>query len=124
LEQVGASFDAVRQRTQRLEGSELSASDILRPESWCLALVDAWQQAGLKREAFALVLDLLQRELAALALTQYQAVVKFYDSQGVASVTEDLRTRVRRPATVSGGSGHGPLSGPDGPPTGHPAHST
>lgn len=122
LEQVGTSFDAVRQRTQQLEGAELASGDILRPESWCLALVDAWLQAGLKREVFALVLDALQRELAGLALTQYQAVVKFYDSQGVASVGEDLRARVRRPNAVSGGSGHGPSTGPEAHSSSRPSH--
>jgi len=128
LEQAGASFEAVRQRTQRLDGMELAASDILRPESWCLGIIDAWLAAGLEREHFALVLDPLQRELATLALAQYQALVQFYDARGVPSPSaDDLRTRVRHPAATAGagriaaaagaapsgpGSLSDPLSGP------------
>lgn len=63
-EQVGAPFDAVRQRTQHLEGRELASSDILRPEAQCLRLVEQWLEAGLKRDDLQLVLDPLQRELA------------------------------------------------------------
>ncbi len=137
LEQVGTSFDAVRQRTQKLEGTELPVHDILRIETWCLGLVEAWQQAGLKREDFALVLDPLQRELAALALTQYQDLVQFYESNGVvATGTDDLRARVRRQAPASapqalppdaGGSYSGPASlsgslGPHSRPMGPPGY--
>ena len=108
LEQTSTSFDAVRQRTQKLEGAELPASDILRPEGWCLGLVEAWQQAGLKRDDFALIADPLQRELGGLALTQYQELVKFYDARGVSAPSaEDLRARVRRPAAGAGGPGGG-----------------
>ncbi len=123
LEQAGASFEAVRQRTQRLEGAELVASDVLRPEAWCLALVDAWHQAGLSADGLALLLDPLQRELAALALQQYQELVKFYDTRGVqAPSADELRARVRRPSTPSASqmatlAGH-PVRPSTGPSTG------
>lgn len=106
-EHVGGPFDAARQRTQYLEGQELGSRDILRPESLCLQLVEQWLAAGLKREELQLVLDPLQRELAALALPAYQALVKLYDEQGVAA-TDDLRARVRRPAPGSGPGALGP----------------
>ena len=119
-EQVGAPFDAVRQRTQHLEGRELASSDILRPEAQCLRLVEQWLEAGLKRDDLQLVLDPLQRELANLALAQYQALLKLYDEQGVA-VPNDLRARVRR-STATGVSRAGAL-GPESGGAGLAAHS-
>ena len=116
-EQVSASLEAVRQRTQKLENAELAGNDILRPEGWCLGLVEAWHQADLKREDFALIHDPLQRELAALALAQYQELVRLYEAQGVtAPAAGDLRARMRRPATAqqpAASSAEGdPYSGP------------
>ena len=115
-EHVGTPFDAARQRTQHLEGQELGASDILRPESLCLQLVEQWLEAGLKRDDLQLVLDPVQREMAALALPQYQALVKFYDEHGVAS-SEALRAQVRR--TAPGSSGPGALGPGSGSPPGN-----
>ncbi|MBS0609616.1 MAG: DUF1631 domain-containing protein [Proteobacteria bacterium] len=99
-EHVGMSFEAVRQRTQYLEGRELPANDILRPETLCLQLVEQWVESDLKREDLQLALDPLQSALSDLALAQYQALLKLYDAQGVAT-SGDLRARVRRTAGVS-----------------------
>lgn len=96
-EHVAAPFDAARQRTQHLEGRELAGTDILRPETLCLHLVEQWVEVGLQRDHLQMVIDPLQRELAALALAQYQALVKLYDEQGVVA-QDDLRARVRRAA--------------------------
>ncbi|MGD9775110.1 DUF1631 family protein [Diaphorobacter sp.] len=113
-EHVAAPFDAARQRTQHLEARELIGSDILRPETLCLHLVEQWLEAGLEREHLQLVLDPLQRGLAALMLSQYQALVKFYDDQGVV-VQEDLRARVRRAASAPAtGSPAAPATGQAG----------
>ena len=116
-EHVAAPFDAARQRTQHLEGRELGNGDVLRPETLCLHLVEQWLDAGLQRDHLQLVIDPLQRELAALALLQYQALCKFYDEQGIAAVQEDLRARVRRaaPGPNTGSPGEPPpSSGPAG----------
>ena len=96
-EHVAAPFDSARQRTQHLEGRELAGTDILRPETLCLHLVEQWLEVGLQRDHLQMVIDPLQRELAALALAQYQALVKLYDEQGVVA-QDDLRARVRRAA--------------------------
>ena len=113
-EHVSGPFDAARQRTQQLQGQELAASDVLRPETLCLQLVEQWLEAGLKRDELQLVCDPLQREFAAMALPQYQAMVRFYDEQGVV-VSQDLRSRVRRSEPSSGSgilhSGHGQAQG-------------
>ncbi len=111
-EQVGAQFDAMRQRTQSLEGQEIDSSDILRPETICLVLVQQWVEVGLPRTDLLTVVDPLQRELANLLQKQYEAVNSFYVEQGVA-VSSDLRSRVRRTgggSVSSGDSGAGGLA--------------
>ena len=99
-EQVSNQFDTLRQRTQSLEGQDLDNSDILRPDTVCLLLVEQWVEAGLPRTDLLTVVDPLQRELANLLQKQYQAVNVFYVEQGVTPQT-DLKSRVRR---TSGGS--------------------
>jgi hypothetical protein len=103
-EQVSNQFDTVRQRTQSLEGQELDSSDILRPDTVCLLLVEQWVEAGLPRTDLLIVVDPLQRELANVLQKQYQAVNVFYVEQGV-TPQNDLKSRVRRTAggTVPGG---------------------
>lgn len=95
-EHVGVTYDVARQRTQHLDGRELSSRDILRPETLCLRLVESWLEAGLKRDELQLALDPVQAAIGALALAQYQALIKLYDEQGVITA-EQLRTRVLRP---------------------------
>ena len=115
-EHVAAPFDAARQRTQHLEGRELAGTDILRPETLCLHLVEQWLEVGLQRDHLQMVIDPLQCELAALALAQYQALVKLYDEQGVVA-QDDLRARVRRAAAGPNTGSPGeppPASGPVG----------
>jgi hypothetical protein len=107
MEQVSAPFDLLRQRTQQLEGKELSDQDILRPEACCQLLVERWVECGLQRANLQTVIDPLQRALADLLLAQYQGLNRLYDEQGVAQKA-DLRTRVRRgtsPATAGAGEG-------------------
>lgn len=99
-EQVSHQFDALRQRTQALEGQELDSTDILRPEAVCQLLVEQWVEAGLPRTDLQTVVDPLQRELANLLQKQYQAVNAFYVEQGV-TPQADLKSRVRR----TGGGG-------------------
>ncbi|MBV7541587.1 DUF1631 domain-containing protein [Acidovorax sp. sic0104] len=101
-EQVGPQFDTLRQRTQSLESQELDNTDILRPDTVCLLLVEQWIEAGLPRTDLQVVVDPLQREIANLLQKQYQAVNVFYVEQGV-TPQADLRSRVRR--TASGGVG-------------------
>ncbi|HVL46585.1 MAG TPA: DUF1631 domain-containing protein [Acidovorax sp.] len=114
-EQVNHQFDTLRQRTQSLEGQELDSSDILRPDTVCLLLVEQWVDAGLSRTDLQMVVDPLQRELANLLQKHYQAVNVFYVEQGITPQV-DLKSKVRRAqggsATDSGGgdSGSGGLA--------------
>lgn len=103
LEQVSLQFDAVRQRTQTLEGDAPPAQDILRPESVCLVFVEQWVQAELPREQFQAVQEPLQRALANLLQKQYQAINAWYVEQGI-TPQADLRVR-RTPAPSPAGPG-------------------
>ena len=111
-EQVSNQFDTLRQRTQSLEGQELDSSDILRPDTVCLLLVEQWVEAGLPRTDLLTVVDPLQRELANLLQKQYQAVNVFYVEQGV-TPQNDLKSRVRRTSGASV-TGSGSESGAGG----------
>ena len=103
-EQVALPFDAARRGTQSLEGHELGSSDILRPESICLLLVEQWISCGLERSLLMTVVDPLQRDLANLLEKQYQRVNEFYAERGVTSQV-DLKRRVRRaPSSPAAGS--------------------
>ncbi|MBY0454128.1 MAG: DUF1631 domain-containing protein [Burkholderiaceae bacterium] len=95
LEAVSTSFDTLRRRIQLLEGQELASSDILRPETLCLRLVEQWVVAGLPRANLQMVIDPLQRALAERVQAGYQAINDFLAQQGVAQ--QDVRLRVTRP---------------------------
>lgn len=103
LEAVSGSFDALRRRIQSLENQELLSADLLRPETFCLLLVEQWVIAGLSRSALQGVVDPLQRELAKRAQIAYQQCNEFLDSQGVAHT--DIRLRVSRPPGATAGAG-------------------
>ncbi len=103
LEAVSGPFDALRRRIQALEGQELTSGDLLRPETFCLLLVEQWIATGLPRANLQAVMDSLQRELATQAQTAYQQCNDFLASQGVAQ--PDVRLRVSRPPAGSGGGG-------------------
>lgn len=106
MEQVSAPFDLLRQRTQHLEGEELSDQDILRPETCCQLVVEQWMECGLQRTNLQTVIDPLQRALADLLSALYQGLNRFYDELGVAQKA-DLRTRVRRGVSPTGAAGAG-----------------
>ena len=109
-EQVSQPFDTVRRRTQSLEGQDLDSSDILRPESICLKLVEEWVATGMPRADLQTVVDPLQRELANILQKQYQAVNAFYAEQGV-TAHKELRPAVKR--TSEGVAPAGPRKGLD-----------
>ncbi|QEA12531.1 DUF1631 family protein [Comamonas flocculans] len=95
-----STLEAVRQRTKYLEGRELEADDVLRPEVACLALVDQWFDAGLSRDELDLVFDSLETALTKAAVPAYEAVVELYDKQGVPDLAA-LRSRVVRPPSAT-----------------------
>ena len=105
MEQVSTSFDALRMRLHALEGRELPSSDILRPETVCLVLVEQWVQV-LPRDDLPLVVDPLQRALAELAQELYQRCNDYLEEQGVAA-QQSLRVRVNRSPGAAAPSAYG-----------------
>jgi hypothetical protein len=111
MEQVSAQFEPLRLRVQALEGQDMAADDILRPETVALQLVEQWVKAGMPRGDLQTVLDPLQRELGAVMLKVYQACNDFLQSQGVVA-QQDLRVRVNRaaPGAAAGGEQASPAT--------------
>jgi len=107
MEQVSASFEALRLRIQLLEGQELPKDDILRPETVALHLVEQWVKSGMERNDLQTVIDPLQRELASVLQKTYQACNEALQTQGV-EAQKEMRVRVSRSPT---GSGSAPLHG-------------
>ncbi|MGE8318035.1 MAG: DUF1631 family protein [Comamonas sp.] len=112
LEHLAPAFDVVRRTTQFLEDEELPAADILRPESVCVRVVDAWHQAGLGQEAWTVALPELRMQLRRWLQPPYEAVRQFYaDSQ--AASAEDLRAyRIKR---AEGAEAAAPAPAPGAP---------
>ncbi|MDD2712988.1 MAG: DUF1631 family protein [Simplicispira sp.] len=102
MENVSTAFDALRLRMQSLDG-ELARTDLLRPESVCLAPVEQWVQAALTRPDLQLVIDPLQRGLVQLLQGLYQKCNDFLAGQGI-TPQQDLRVHIQRPPAPTGGS--------------------
>jgi hypothetical protein len=105
----------LRLRIQLLEGSqELARHDVLRPEVVPQLLVEQWTAAGLSREAWALVQDVIQQHLVDRLVEAYRRANEFLISRGVMPEI-DLKPLVKRTASgAPGAARRGPDSGPDG----------
>lgn len=125
-DKVCGVFDSLRNCIQTVDGIELSPKDIVRPETLCLLLVEAWVKTGISREMLLSVMDTMQRSLAEVLLTQYQATLVFLKDNGI-TPRADLRSRVRRTAHQGLGtvnlSGSAPLAATSGATTGYAATS-
>ena len=111
LEQVSSTFDALRLRVKGLEG-ELGSTDILRPETLCLLLVEQWIQVALTRQELQWVTEPLQRSLAAQLQKLYPQCSDFLEAQGVAA-QQEVRVRVQqRPQGGGSGPGYAPPAHP------------
>jgi hypothetical protein len=110
MERVSSHFESLRLRVQALEGVEMSATDILRPETVALKMVESWVKAGLPRADLQTIVDPLQRELADLMQKVYQSCNDFLQAQGI-QAQQDLRVRINRSPTSGAGALHaGPAS--------------
>lgn len=96
LELVALELDSVRRVTQFLEDQELGPADALRPETWCLRLIEAWEAAGLSRKTLDLLWTPMLEALAPLGISGYTAVRRFYDKQGAATEDELRSYRIKR----------------------------
>ena len=107
----------LRLRVQHLEHiSELDSGDILRPEVQARLMVEQWAEAGLSREAWVTVQDVIQTRMAEHLLHSYHSANEFLVQNGVMAEI-DLRPLVKRtPSAIvktpsaSGDSSHPPFS--------------
>lgn len=103
----------LRVRMQHLQGDDaLEGADILRPESLTQIIVEQWDKAGLTREHWTMVHDIVQAALAEQLLKGYKAANEYLINKGVLRDI-DLSRRVKRSASAPAGRR------PDGEPQGY-----
>ena len=101
VEKVAAELDDVRVRIKFLEGADdLAGHDILRPEVLILPIIEQWAIAGMPRESWPLVNDLVQRLLSERLKAAYGKCNEFLIKQGVLPTIE-LKDRVKRIPTAN-----------------------
>lgn len=102
LDKVNWELNDLRLRIQKLEGtSELDSQDILRPEVSAQLLVEQWGTAGLRRETWLLVQDVIQLQLVERLIEAYHGINEFLIERGVMPEI-DLKPMVRRTAAAPG----------------------
>ena len=108
LDKVTWELNDLRLRMQHLEGGDdLQSYDILRPEVSAQLLVEQWVAAGLARETWSLVKDLIQQHMVDQLVAAYSQTNEFLISSGVLPDI-DLSKRVRRTSAPAPGSGRRP----------------
>ena len=119
-EKVAAELDDLRVRIKLLEESEdFAAHDILRPDIVIKLLIEQWGTAGMPRESWALVSDVVQRQLSEKLKAAYGKCNEFLIKQGVLpNIEMKDRVKQRMPSFNSRGAGDGgrPDAGAEGPP--------
>lgn len=111
LEDVAAEFDALRLRLRTLETADMAPTDGLRPETVSLRLVESWLKVGLSRDDLQMAVEPLQRALASVLQSAYQAANKVLADEGV-QAQQEMRVRVARTGGgTTGGYGDSGQSG-------------
>ena len=99
LDKVTWELNDLRLRIQHLEGGDdLAIHDVLRPEVVSQLLVEQWIAAGLPRETWGLVKDVIQQHMVEQLIEAYRLTNEFLVSNGVLPEI-DLSARVRRGST-------------------------
>ncbi len=89
----------LRLRMQFLEGGDdMASTDVLRPEALAQMLVEQWTAAGISRETWAMVQDVIHKHVIDQVPAAYKLANEFLISQDVMRDI-DLSTRVRRGAS-------------------------
>ena len=115
LDKVTWELNDLRLRMQHLEGGDdLQSHDILRPEVSAQLLVEQWVAAGLARETWSLVKDLIQQHMVEQLVAAYSHTNEFLINNGVLPDI-DLSKRVRRTSAPAPGSGRRPGGGAQPP---------
>lgn len=83
-EKVGQEFDDLRVRMKTLESrDDLEAHDILRPEELIHHMVDQWTTAGMSRESWPMVSEVVLRQLIDKLKVAYANGNEFLIQEGV-----------------------------------------
>ncbi|OUL99544.1 DUF1631 family protein [Variovorax sp. JS1663] len=101
-----ASFELndLRLRIQHLEGTtELDAKDVLKPEALARTLVDQWLAAGLSRESWNRVQEVVQQRLVDVVVQAYKDANAFLIERGVMPEI-DLKSFVKRTGSANSGT--------------------
>jgi hypothetical protein len=108
-EKVVAELDDLRVRIKLLEESEdFAAHDILRPDVVIKLLIDQWSTAGMPRESWALVTEVVRQSLSDKLKAAYGKANAFLIKQGVLpSIEMKDRVKQRMPSFNSRGAGGG-----------------
>ena len=102
-EKASWELNDLKMRMQHLEGDDaLEGADVLRPEALSQIVVEHWDQAGLTREQWTMVHDIVQGGLADHVPKAYKAANEFLIGKGVLRDI-DLSSRVRRKAAAPAG---------------------
>ena len=97
---VAWELSDLRLRVQNLEqNSEIGADDILRPEALARWIVEQWTAAGMSRESWGYVQDVIQTRMSEFALEAYHAANEFLAQNGVMAEI-DLRPLVKRTSST------------------------
>jgi len=120
----------LRLRIQYLEGTgELDAKDVLKPEALARTLVDQWLAAGLSREVWTRVQDIVQQRLVEVVVAAYKDANAFLIERGVMPEI-DLKSFVKRtgsanssPAALGGSFARASQAGTTLPGVGGGAHA-
>jgi Protein of unknown function (DUF1631) len=102
-------------RIRRLEQiPDIDKQDMLRPEACAQLVVEAWMAAGLSREAWMSVQDVLHKTFGERMVEAYHEANVLLVAQGVMADI-DLRPLVKRtPGANTGNTGGAPLATPSG----------
>jgi hypothetical protein len=95
LDKAGAELNDLRLRVLHLEGTrELTSNDVLRPEMMAQTVVEQWTKAGLSREVWSLVQDVIQLQMLETLTEGYRQANQYLISKGVLPEI-DLKSQIR-----------------------------
>ncbi|MFD0667845.1 DUF1631 family protein [Ramlibacter sp. MAHUQ-53] len=113
----GWDFNDLLRRMQQVEGVELPASDVIRPEGLAQHLVESWMASGLPRRTWLLAGDFFQQQLGPVVSRAWQRANQSLIDAGVLPDIGAGR-RVRRSPDAAARPPGAPGTGPGGLPGG------
>lgn len=114
MEKVSSQLEDLKLRMQFLEGTEeLATNDIFRPEVLVLLMVEQWANAGMPGDSWAMVNEVVQKQLIERLKAAYASANDVLIKKGVMPTIE-LKDRVKGPPR-SAGAGAGARARPQAP---------